>query len=449
MPAGKESIHEHICQWIEHTYMPHQSDARILVLSPSACCHLTALSFIPTQFEVGDGMHYGNYTEHPCEIISSFITYFDDKPTYRTGALLFRFEPEPDSPQTAFEVLLVSAWIDDEDVNSTMLAIACVPTKHLPHWLKFEKECSRIANSAIPFRGKVYVIGGTEATFDASVRWDDIYLPPGLKDDILKDVDSFFKKGVSIYQRLNIKPFRKLLFAGVPGTGKTMLCSALARWGQEQGYFVVYVSGSNKFGAKFWKIHDALDMAASSEAPTIVIVEELDAYLEDDSKAQLLNVLDGSESPQNNFGTLMIATTNHPENIDDRVLKRPGRLDRIFIIPEMKNEADAEKMLRNYLGDEWRDEHREIVPTLVGKPGAFIREVALYALTAAAYQDFDHLPLSVLQNSLDMLEDQIEAKDDFLTAHKKGDMGLSPSKKRGKRRNGFAGDLEEEITLNN
>src|SRR5690606_33004819 len=115
-----------------------------------------------------------------------------------------------------------------------------------------------------------------------------------------------------IYQRLNIKPFRKMLFAGVPGTGKTMLCSAIAGWGQEKGYFVVYVSGSNQFGAKFWKIHEALEMAASSDARTIVIVEELDSYLDDENKAQMLNVLDGSESPSNEHGTILIATTNHP-----------------------------------------------------------------------------------------------------------------------------------------
>lgn len=240
----------------------HQDDTCLLVLSPSACCNLTTLSYIPTTFGVGEGRHYAGYREYPCDIISSFITYFDDKPTHRTGALLFRFETDADDTQPAFEVLLVSA------------------------------------------------------------------------------------------------------------------------------------------------------------------------------------------SPQNDYGTLLIATTNHPENIHDRALKRPGRLDRIFIIPEMKNEADAEKMLRNYLGAEWRDEHRQVVPELVGKPGAFIREVALYALTAA-YQDCDHLPLRILQNSLDMLEEQIEAKEDFLTAHKKGDMGLSPSQKRNRRRNGFGIDIDaEEINFN-
>ncbi|MCU0512555.1 MAG: ATP-binding protein [Anaerolineae bacterium] len=437
MPSGAESVHERICQWIEQSYRPQQPDQQVLVLSPSACCHLTALRYVRAGFDVGDGLAYAGYSEQPCAIISSFTTFFEDQPTFRTGALLFRFAPGDGGGAAGFQVLLVSAWVDDEDVNANMLAIACVPSRALPAWLKFEKECTRIANSAIPFRGRVYVMGGAEATFDATVNWDDIYLPARLKDDILQDVDSFFKKGVAIYRRLNIKPFRKLLFAGVPGTGKTMLCSAIAKWGQAQGYFVVYVSGSNRYGAKFWKIHEALDMAASSEAPTIVLVEELDSYLEEDSRAQMLNVLDGTESPENKFGTLLIATTNHPEAIDTRVLKRPGRLDRIFIIPEMNSEDDAGRMLQNYLGDSWREEHRGIIPALVGKPGAFIRETALYALTLAAYQNYDHLPLKLLRDSLRALEDQIEAKDDFLTAHRKTELGLHAVRKPKKRQNGL------------
>lgn len=89
---------------------------------------------------------------------------------------------------------------------------------------------------------------------------------------------------------------------------------------------------------------------------------------------------------------LLVATTNYPEVIDERVLKRPGRLDRIFIIPETRAAIDAEKMLRQYLGTLWQDEHKGLIPALVGYPGAFIREVAVYALTQVAYDDLNHLP---------------------------------------------------------
>lgn len=424
-------LHERICRWINQHYVPTQSATITLELTTHAICNITALEHVVNDFPVGDGFVYKGYQPYPCDEVSTFISYVENKPLYRSGALLFTFSDA--NGENSFDVLAVAGYLNDESMMD-LIQISAIPEAHLQHWLTFEAEVSRIARSAIPHRERVFIIGGTEVSFDATVDWDDIHLPQEIKQNILEDVDSFFEKGVSIYQRLKINPFRKLLFAGVPGTGKTMLCSALAKWAQSKGYFVVYVSGSNQYGAQFWKIHQALEMAASSDAPTIVIVEELDAYLDDDSKAQLLNVLDGSETPQNQKGTVMIATTNHPEIIDNRVMKRPGRLDRIFIIPELENAEDAEQMLRAYLGDVWHEDHSNIVPELLGKPGAFIREVALHALTMAAYQQMDGLPLDVLQGSLDSLVKQIEAKDDFLTNRKRGSMDFAQSIERNGRR---------------
>ncbi len=425
------STHERICNWIETNYQAHIVQNSRYILANTATANLTALSYIAQHFDVGNGYQFVGYEDYDCELISPVHSYFDERPAHRSGGLLFRFSNGSDE----FAVLVISVWMYDADMHSSLISIASVPEAHTAQWIAFEKECQRIYHSAIPYRGKVYIVGGMDITFDASVQWDDIYLPSVLKDDILKDIDAFFAKGVQIYQRLNIKPFRKLLFAGVPGTGKTMLCSAIAGWAQARDYFVVYVSGSNQYGAKFWKIHEALEMAASSDAPTIVLVEELDAYLDEESKAQLLNVLDGNESPNNKHGTILIATTNHPEKIDDRVMKRPGRLDRIFIIPEMESEDTARRMLREYLGDAWQDDHEEIVPELLGRPGAFVREVALHALTMAAYIGTEELTLEMLQNSLKDLVNQIEAKDDFLTAHKRQPMGLGERRK--ERRNGL------------
>lgn len=423
-------LHERICRWINQHYIPTQSQAITLALTSQAICNITALDHVQADFPVGDGFTYQGYSPYDCTEVSTFISYMENKPFYRSGGLLFHFS---DTDGNTFDVLAVAGYINDESMMD-MIQISAVPEAHVKHWLTFENEVARIARSAIPHRERVFIIGGTEVSFDATVDWDDIHLPQEIKQNILQDVDSFFEKGVSIYQRLKINPFRKLLFAGVPGTGKTMLCSALAKWAQSKGYFVVYVSGSNQYGAQFWKIHQALEMAASSDAPTIVIVEELDAYLDDDSKAQLLNVLDGSETPHNNKGTVMIATTNHPEIIDNRVMKRPGRLDRIFIIPELENAEDAEQMLHAYLGEAWQDAHRQIIPELLGKPGAFIREVALHALTMAAYQGVDGLPYETLQESLDSLVKQIEAKDDFLTNRKRGSMDLAKAIERNGRR---------------
>ena len=116
----------------------------------------------------------------------------------------------------------------------------------------------------------------------------------------------------------------------------------------------------------------------------------------------------------NDRGTLLISTTNYPEAIDERVLKRPGRLDRMFIIPETRTHEDAEQMLRMYLGPLWQEAHQTLVPKFIGYPGAFVREVAVYALTQVAFDELPELPLALLEQSFEGLRDQIAARDDFL-----------------------------------
>lgn len=411
-------VHEQIGQWLQKQDTPNQPLPRIIVLAASACANLNVLSYMAERFPVGDGIVYAGYEEVACELITPIRLYQDNRPARYIGALKFRFEKEDGTH--VFDSILVSTW-DEHDNDISLIS---VPEPMIQPWLAFEAECSRLLTTAVAYRDQVYIVGGMARSFEATVDWDDIYLPHDLKMSLLNDVDSFFDKGVSIYKDLNLKPFRKLLLAGVPGTGKTMLCGAIARRALQKGHFVIYVSGSNISGSEFWKIHQALEIASRASSPTVVLVEELDAYLKGDSKAQMLNVLDGSETPLNPQGTLLIATTNHPEQIDNRVMKRPGRLDRIFIIPELKDKDDAHAMLKKYLGKAWREEHGDIVGQLLGRPGAFVREVAVYALTIAAYQHESVLSLDMLQESLDSLIAQIEAKDNFLTAHKDRGIGL-------------------------
>lgn len=322
----------------------------------------------------------------------------------QTGSFVYHFRHETDGK---FDVMVMSAYYtDDHEVS----VIACVPRAYMKAWGAFTQTCQRLAYP----ESKVIVIGGNTNSFEPKVDWEEIILPKDLKTEILNDVEAFFQRGVNIYKRLNLNPFRKLLFAGVPGTGKSMLCNALAKWTIENDYQAIYISSADSDGSSFWKIQRALYVAADSKKPTLIILEELDAYLSHDEKALILNVLDGSESFENDGGTLLIATTNYPEAIDERVMKRPGRLDRIFIVPETRTLDDAEKMLKKYVGEMWRAEHINVAEKLVGYPGAFIREVAIYALTQLVNEDEMQLSLDRLNNSFERLRAQIEERDEFV-----------------------------------
>jgi hypothetical protein len=407
-------------EWIENQWFPrHPEKALATLWIPNYCIDSGVLERFDLALELPQGYHFVGTSPVDCPVASRVTIYdLEGQMTHRTGGHLYHFVHSESG--AAEDVLVLGAHYTNEGWE--MVCVAAVPAAFAPTWTAFSRECERLHSARTPAE-KVIIIGGRTQSFVPTVTWDEIILPHKLKHDIMKDIQSFFNRGVDVYRELNLKPFRKLLLAGVPGTGKTMLCSALAKWAIERGYLVIYVSSAYKnrnddYGSTFNKIQYALSVAANSSHPTLILLEELDAYLHEDEKALVLNVLDGSEAEVNEKGTLLVATTNYPEAIDERILKRPGRLDRIFIIPETREHQEAEKMLQRYLGAMWRDEHRTLVPKLVGYPGAFIREVAIYALTQFAEQEEELLSLPLLEQSFKNLKEQIDVRDDFLKRSK-------------------------------
>lgn len=415
--------YEQMTEWIQTEWLSKTSDDHTLLVTTRAVINGTVFTRFQADFALPEGYRFVDMTQIDCPVIAPLEHLTQEgEHSFRAGAFVFRFV----AGEAIQEVLVTAAHTDQSAEPWSIIVVAAVADAFIPAWHIFARECDRINNAVEPDE-QVIIIGGHRHAFVPNVNWADIVLPEKLAHDIRHDVETFFSKGVEVYQRLNLKPFRKLLFAGVPGTGKTMICSALAKWAIEQKYIVIYVSGARKRrgeeqAATFSKIQEAIDIAADSVVPTLILVEELDAFLHTGQKAQVLNVLDGNESGINPKGTLLIATTNYPEAIDERVLKRPGRLDRVFIIPEVRSEVDAEKMLRQYLGILWQNAHLALVPKLAGHPGAFIREVALYALVRAANDDLAEVPLDLLETSYKDLKEQISARDDLLK--KRAPLGL-------------------------
>jgi SpoVK/Ycf46/Vps4 family AAA+-type ATPase len=79
--------------------------------------------------------------------------------------------------------------------------------------------------------------------------------------------------------------------------------------------------------------------SAAQQRPCIVMVEEMDMLVRPTSAA--LGFLDGTDTPRNPAGTYLIATTNYPRRIDRRILKRPGRIDRVIAVGALRSRAAA------------------------------------------------------------------------------------------------------------
>ena len=73
-------------------------------------------------------------------------------------------------------------------------------------------------------------------------------------------------------------------------------------------------------------IHRVFQRARAS-APCILVLEDLDSLVNEENRSFFLNELDGFTS---NEGIIILATTNHPEQIDPAIINRPSRFDRKY-----------------------------------------------------------------------------------------------------------------------
>jgi len=116
------------------------------------------------------------------------------------------------------------------------------------------------------------------------------------------------------------------------------------------------------------------------ERPVLTIIEDIDVFMHDDeSKRELLSFLDGEKQIDH---VVHLATTNHPDVLDETIVKRPGRFDVVIRLKPPVREA-REAYLRHLLGAHISDTALdELVTATAGLGLAHLRELvsATYCL---------------------------------------------------------------------
>lgn len=171
-----------------------------------------------------------------------------------------------------------------------------------------------------------------------------------------------FLKSENIYKEMLIPYRRGYLFYGPPGNGKTgFIRHAVSKIVPEDAY-VIWMN----------EIPDMEIVKALKEAPglKVFIIEEVTTKRNNyDYTQALLSFLDGEHSVTN---SIVIATTNYPETLEQNLADRPTRFDICVEISE-PNELESKTFFEKFL-------NREINPnevTLKGMTIAHIKEICL------------------------------------------------------------------------
>ena len=152
---------------------------------------------------------------------------------------------------------------------------------------------------------------------------DNVFLPKKDITAVFERIDRFLNpKTKKLYKLLGMKQKLTILFAGVPGAGKTSFISAIA---SKYKY--------NLCNLKYQKTTDADLITLGSDLPksSILTMEDLDCVIYERKQndenhitfAGLLSFLDGTVVRD---GTIIFITTNHKDKFDPALL-RPGRID--------------------------------------------------------------------------------------------------------------------------
>jgi hypothetical protein len=288
----------------------------------------------------------------------------------------------------------VNTWCEIEWEGRTMDLITlglqgdhCRETRHFllaPDEATGTSFFLRVCQWNTEIRGEVLVFSGgwhkDSDLFEAiqTTTLEGLVLEHGLKEHLTQDFEAFFASEEE-YTRYGIPWKRGVLLLGPPGNGKTHAIKGLVNRLQVPALYV------KSFKHSYTTDHEMMRTVfakARTTAPCLLILEDLDALLDDGNRAFFLNEMDGFAS---NRGMMVVASTNHPERLDPAILQRPSRFDRkyTFHLPELDGRTRYLALCNETLEEELRLSPADVACLAEATGGfsyAYLKELFLSAM---------------------------------------------------------------------
>jgi ATP-dependent 26S proteasome regulatory subunit len=168
------------------------------------------------------------------------------------------------------------------------------------------------------------------------VDTDELFeLPSDELQDIIQDIENFWERS-NKYQEYGFLHKRGILLYGEPGAGKSGIIQLCTKHLIEKMNGVV-INLSNGDQVDWYSKTMGSFRSVEPNRPLIVILEDIDGIAGEGnwSTSMLLNILDGIKQIDN---VVYIATTNYPEQLEERITNRPSRFDRRYeiLMPDAK-----------------------------------------------------------------------------------------------------------------
>jgi len=234
----------------------------------------------------------------------------------------------------------VDAWYhvlwQEHELEVVLMTFHDGQCKQTHYWVVAESQTTAnrfffdVCEWSTEVRGEVLVFeegywSKSNTLFDSirSSNFDNLVLPPRLKQEIQDDFAQFFASR-EVYEKHGVPWKRGVLLIGPPGNGKSHTVKALIN---SLNLPCLYVKSFLSEYRNDQRNIKAAFKRARQTTPCILVLEDLDSLINDKNRSFFLNELDGFAA---NTGVVVLATTNHPERLDPAILNRPSRFDRKY-----------------------------------------------------------------------------------------------------------------------
>ena len=232
------------------------------------------------------------------------------------------------------------------------------------------------------------------------------------------------------FRKLGGRIPKGVLLVGPPGTGKTLLARAVA--GEAKVPFFS-ISGSEFVemfvGVGAARVRD-LFAQATSQAPCIIFIDELDAL----GKARGMNIMGGHDEQEQtlnqllvemdgfetNKGVIIMAATNRPEILDAALL-RPGRFDRQVLVdrPDINGREAILKIHSRTVVLGTDVDLRNVAARTAGFVGADLANLINEAALLAARKDKEAVGQEDFDEAIDRVVAGLQKKNRVMNAQEK------------------------------